>query len=57
MELSRINQNKKHKKNCKYKSCINILLSLILFSIFCPFCFSKDKNIVNRKLEDKMKLQ
>ena len=39
------------KKNCKYKNCINTLVYIILFSIYFPFCFSKDKNNIKRKLE------
>ena len=39
------------KKNYKYKNFIDILLYLILFSIYFPFCFSKDINNIKRKLE------
>ena len=42
---------KRIKNNYKYKKCINILLYLILFSIYLPFCFSKDINNIKRKLE------
>ena len=38
------------KKNKKYKNFINILLYLILFSLYIQFCFSKDINN-KRKLE------
>jgi hypothetical protein len=39
------------KKNYKYKNFINILLYLILFSIYFPFGFSKDINNIKRNLE------